>query len=100
MAFHELAANASAYGALSAGHGQLAVTWEIDSSGEHPMLHVHWREAGGPAVAPPDHRGFGRRLVEQGLVRELGGDVSLDFAPDGFVCLMRLPLSSKLEAVV
>ena len=56
-----------------------------------------WCERGGPPVADPDHLGFGGRLLEKGLARELSGEVSLDYNPNGLMCTMRLPLRA-LEA--
>ena len=52
--------------------------------------------ATGPIVAPPSHRGFGSRLIERGAARELGGQVRLDFQPEGVACAFHLPLSQKI----
>jgi two-component sensor histidine kinase len=82
MGFHELATNAARYGALSNTTGIVAVSWDIAPDGR--TLRLIWRETGGPAVAYPQRKGFGLRLVELG--RELGGMVKLDFAADGLVC--------------
>ena len=49
-------------------------------------LALRWTERGGPPVAPPERRGFGSRLVEQGLPLDLGGSARLDFEPAGLVC--------------
>ena len=84
MGFHELATNAAKYGALSSSNGVVAVYWEIEPDGR--SLKLSWRESGGPTVIHPERRGFGLRLIEHGLGRELGGMVRLDFAPDGLVC--------------
>ena len=97
MAFHELATNAGKYGALSVPAGEVEVTWTLDDPAQPALVEILWREAGGPPVTPPTRRGFGSRLVEKGLARELGGEVSLRFAPEGLTCLMRLPLSHKLH---
>ena len=53
-----------------------------------------WREHDGPRVRPPRGKGFGRRLLEQGLSRELGGAISLAFEPAGVVCSIAAPLPS------
>ena len=40
----------------------------------------------GPAVqAPPQRKGFGGRIIEQ-MVRQLQGEVRLDWRPGGLVC--------------
>ncbi len=92
MAFHELATNAAKYGALSLSEGQVRVEWRLDVSPAGERLRLTWCEQGGPAVLPPTRRGFGSRLVEEGLAHELGGAVELRFEPDGLVCAMDLPL--------
>ncbi len=84
MGFHELATNAARYGALSNSAGHVAVSWEIEAGGA--SLKLTWRETGGPTVVHPERRGFGLRLIEHGLGRELGGMVRLDFAPAGLLC--------------
>jgi two-component sensor histidine kinase len=84
MGFHELATNAAKYGALSSSNGMVAVYWAIEPDGK--SLKLTWRESGGPTVIHPERRGFGLRLIEHGLGRELGGMVRLDFAPAGLVC--------------
>lgn len=98
MAFHELATNATKYGALSVDRGRVEVTWSLATGAEPVILLLEWRETGGPAVAEPVRRGFGSRLIEHALAREFEGDIDLTFAPDGVTCRMRLPLSAKLRA--
>ena len=44
---------------------------------------------------PPAQRGFGTRLLERGLARELGGTVTLDFRPEGVVCEIEAPLRQQ-----
>jgi two-component sensor histidine kinase/integral membrane sensor domain MASE1 len=89
MALHELGTNAAKYGALSVAGGQVSVTWTLD--GED--VRMAWAEKGGPPVTTPERRGFGSRLIEQGLARELNGEVTLEFRPDGVRC----ELSFKLK---
>ncbi|HEY8616789.1 PAS domain-containing sensor histidine kinase [Phenylobacterium sp.] len=88
MALHELGTNAAKYGALSAPGGRVEIGWTAETAG----LRLTWRERGGPPVAPPTRRGFGSRLLERGLARELGGGVRLTFDPQGVVCEIFAPL--------
>jgi two-component sensor histidine kinase len=84
MALHELADNAARHGALSVPGGRVEVSCHADTSGLTAEL--HWQECGGPPLAgPPARRGFGVRLIERALVRDLGpaARVRLDFHPDG-----------------
>ncbi len=97
MAFHELATNAAKYGALSAPAGRVEVSWTIERLGRESWVDILWRESGGPEVLAPTRRGFGSRLIQQGIAREFDGQVSMGFEPDGLTCRMRLPLSLKLR---
>ena len=87
LAFHELATNASKYGALAADTGELAVTWGR-SDGE---VRIRWEEHGGPPVTPPERHGFGRVLLEKLVGATLNGSVTLDFRPAGLVCDIVFP---------
>jgi two-component sensor histidine kinase len=96
LALHELATNAAKYGALSVPDGRVEVAWSIDRvDHRRRMVEIVWRERGGPAVRPPELRGFGSRLIESGLAREFGSTVSLDFAPAGVECRICLPLAAS-----
>ncbi|HEY8615383.1 PAS domain S-box protein [Phenylobacterium sp.] len=90
LAMHELCTNALKYGALSNDSGRVAIDWTVDSGARR--LALTWTESGGPPVRPPGRRGFGSRMIERGLAGELGGDVALDFRPEGLVCRIDAPL--------
>jgi two-component sensor histidine kinase len=89
LAVHELCTNAVKYGALSSESGRIQVRWEM--LGE-ARLRFCWEESGGPRVVPPARRGFGTRLIDTALARELGGEVELDYRPSGVVCTVEAPL--------
>jgi two-component sensor histidine kinase len=91
MAFHELATNAAKYGALSNATGTVNVRWVTLPNGN--TLQFTWEERGGPTVIRPLHRGFGLRLIEHGMERELSGKVKLDFQPEGLVCTWDMKLT-------
>jgi two-component sensor histidine kinase len=92
MALHELATNAAKHGALSTAAGRVALDWRTDGG----AVELRWMESAGPPVQPPTRRGFGSTLIEQSIVSSLGGEARFDFAPTGFVCTIRLPLSDKV----
>lgn len=72
MAFHELATNAVKHGALSVAEGRLTVRWRLDH--EAGALRLSWEERGGPpAPATPARQGFGSRVIEATIKRQLGG---------------------------
>ena len=92
MLFHELATNAAKHGALSSGVGQVCVAWRVHGEAGRQVLEIDWAERDGPPVARPTRRGFGSRLIERSLQGQLGGEASLDFAPEGLRSHIRLPL--------
>ncbi len=88
LALHELATNAAKYGALRPEGGQVSVRWTYGKG----MLALCWRESGGPPVSAPTRRGFGTRMLERALARELGGSVVLRYEPSGVVCEIDAPV--------
>ncbi len=104
LALHELVTNAARHGALAVASGRLQVRWSV--SAESPVdrsspsrLRLDWLEQGGPAPAPPLRRGFGTRLLSNALPAQLGGRVSLDFAPSGLHAVIEATLPSLGEPV-
>jgi two-component system CheB/CheR fusion protein len=93
MAIHELATNASKYGALSTGSGRIDVRWQLRAEGRRDRLQLHWVESGGPPVQGATRRGFGTRLITEGLAYELNGEAVLEYAETGVSCRIDVPLS-------
>jgi two-component sensor histidine kinase len=94
LAFHELATNATKYGAWSVPGGRVELRWSLRrSQSGSAIVNIVWRERGGPPVAPPTSRGFGSRLLERGLARSFRGTVRLNFRPEGVECHICLPVS-------
>ena len=91
LVFHELATNASKYGALSNATGRLKVRWRVVGA-ETRLLEVLWQETGGPAVVPPTRRGFGSDLIVSNL-RGHGGTTELTYLVTGVTCSLSLPLA-------
>lgn len=93
MALHELATNAAKYGALSVPEGKIRVSWTVTSPPDgRLMCHMSWEESGGPPVAPPTRRGFGRVVIERIVARAVHGEVSIDYAPSGLHWSLVFPL--------
>jgi PAS domain S-box-containing protein len=88
LALHELGTNAAKYGALSTESGRVSIAWREAG----PRLLIDWKEEGGPAVSRPSRRGFGTRLIEQGLAGDLQGSARLLFEPDGLRCTIEASL--------
>jgi PAS domain S-box-containing protein len=95
MAFHELATNASKYGALSTESGRINVAWSLAVHEDHVCVELEWTEIGGPLVEPRLHRGFGSRLIENGLAHEVGGSASILYRTEGVYCTMRFPVEPE-----
>ncbi|MGG5823495.1 HWE histidine kinase domain-containing protein [Falsiroseomonas sp. HW251] len=97
MVLHELATNATKYGALSVPEGRVRVTWQLDSS--TASLTITWRESGGPKVAgKPARRGFGSRVIEATVQNQLGGRVRRAWEEDGLVCVMTVPVARAVAS--
>lgn len=90
LGLNELAGNAVRHGALSRPGGEVDLTWSLSEDG---VASLSWHESGGPKASPPppERRGFGLRLLERGLVHDLGegASVSLRFPEEGLEALIR-----------
>jgi PAS domain S-box-containing protein len=92
MALQELTTNAVKHGALSNATGTVDIVWDVVRAEPDSRLHLRWQESGGPPVQPPTRQGFGTRLIERSLARELNGDVQIRFNPEGVLCTVDAPL--------
>jgi two-component sensor histidine kinase len=93
MALHELVTNAAKYGALSAEEGAVRLRWTISDDDHGRRLRLRWVETGGPLVEQPRRRGFGRRLIERTIQKDLGGELTLEFESSGLQASMSIPIS-------
>jgi PAS domain S-box-containing protein len=91
IAFNELATNAVKYGAFSNDAGTISIAWTLEDETGGRRLNLQWREKDGPPVRPPSRKGFGSRVLEQGLAHELNGKVDLNYRPSGVVCIIDMP---------
>ena len=91
LALHELATNASKYGALSVPEGKVAVRWQLESTGGRPRFRMTWCESGGPIVTEPTRRGFGRQVIQQATAQALAGKMTQEFLPDGVRWILNIP---------
>jgi two-component sensor histidine kinase len=82
LALHELATNATKYGAWSNTAGIVHLL--LRDEGE--TLRMTWTERGGPPVRAPERSGFGQRLLERA-----GKSPSFNYHPEGlqFEALLR-----------
>lgn len=86
LILHELATNATKYGALSASDGVARLSWTVEpgeASAEGSQVRLSWVESDGPAVEPPRRQGFGTRLLTALAEYELDGRVELNLRTSG-----------------
>ncbi|WP_166802507.1 sensor histidine kinase [Microvirga pakistanensis] len=96
LAIHELATNATKYGSLTTSEGKVNVMWAVTPALNPPVLIVEWVESGGPLVKQPTRQGFGTKLIQRGLAQQLGGEIKLDFKPEGIRCVITFPISNVM----
>jgi two-component sensor histidine kinase len=91
LILHELATNATKYGALSLPNGGVSLSWAI----EREVLRLRWREFNGPRVEQPTRTGFGSRLIDRGLS---GSEVVRRYLSEGFELDLEIPLSTLRDS--
>lgn len=87
---HELATNATKYGALSGPQGRVTISWRIE--GRRRI--IRWTESGGPPVEPPIKRGYGSVFLQR-LLEGVDGAVTTTYAASGVVVEINLPLTAR-----
>ena len=99
LILHELATNATKYGALSRPAGRIDIAWRLDEAvAAEPQFSMIWKEQDGPPVEVAQKRGFGRTFIEASAKATLKGEAAFDYAPDGFCFRLLAPAGNVLEA--
>lgn len=94
LTLHELATNASKYGALSNETGTIDIDWVIEQ-GDRRALRITWRERGGPTVAgEPRTVGTGFSIA-RALLNTGRGELATDWHPEGLHATLTLPLPGQ-----
>jgi PAS domain S-box-containing protein len=84
LLLHELATNATKYGALSLqDKGSVDINWSIDGKAEEARFKFQWQERDGPPVVVPTRTGFGSLLLEKLASQDFGAQPIVTFAPHG-----------------
>ena len=92
LALHELGTNCIKYGAWSVPGGTVRVVWSLVRDGaQPPQLRLNWTERGGPVVAEPTRKGFGRMMIERMVAQKLDGSVEAIFDVKGLSWTLRVP---------
>jgi PAS domain S-box-containing protein len=95
MVIHELATNATKYGALAGDAGAVRVSWTIDKSASE--LQFNWLEENGPPVRKTGKPGFGARALERMLTGALGGTAELSLPESGARFTASLPVAMLIS---
>ena len=96
LAVHELATNAVKYGAITAPHGKIHVSWHCEPGETSQVLHFEWRELGLTTKPACGREGFGHELLLRSLPYDLGATTQIAFEEDGFYFRMSLPLGTDV----
>ncbi|MEX4006042.1 sensor histidine kinase [Neoaquamicrobium sediminum] len=89
LIFHELATNASKYGALHSHDGAIAIEWVVVAD----QLELHWKETvADREIHPPTLEGFGSKLANSSATGQLRGEISYDWRASGVHIHFRLPM--------
>ncbi len=93
LTFHELATNALKYGEVGRSPDTLQVVWGLRQA--ESVLWLSWRESGGQAVVQPEKAGFGTKLIDMNITRELNGRIKRNYTPDGLQIEILIPLAER-----
>ena len=95
LTFHELATNALKYGEVGNSTETLKVDWKVLRNGREKRLVLHWREASSTPIAVPEKTGFGTKLIDMNITRELGGTIERGYRDDGLEIEISIPLRGE-----
>jgi PAS domain S-box-containing protein len=97
LALHELATNATKYGALSNAGGRVLISWNIVRISDEMRFHLEWRESDGPIVVAPIQKGFGHTIFERMIGQSLKATIEMQYQSDGVVWSLDTDLASVSE---
>ncbi|TWG92388.1 two-component sensor histidine kinase [Mesorhizobium sp. J18] len=92
LAVHELATNASKYGAFASHEGRLSLSWRIKDD----VLEIIWREYVPRLGRRSRKRGFGTEIIERMLGGMLDAEISRIFHRNGLECVISIPIGRLL----
>jgi len=93
LVVHELATNASKYGALSVPAGRVKLSWSVSGTGAGRRFRFDWIESNGPLVTHPTRTGFGTMLITSIAASDFDCEPQLFYEADGFRYGLDAPLS-------
>ncbi|KSV86653.1 sensor histidine kinase [Sinorhizobium sp. GL28] len=96
MALHELATNATKYGALANTTGVVKLSWSLEDEG----IAIRWREEGADLAGKPSdpiRKGFGTLVLERMLGMALNAALERVMHADGIEWRITIPRDTKDE---
>lgn len=94
-ALHELITNAGKHGSLSRHTGRLDMSWTVARTQRGLTLLLEWNESEGPAPKRTRRPGFGSRLINMVIERQLNGEVRQNFDTKGLHAQLTVPLTHE-----
>lgn len=94
LTFHELATNALKYGDGDNSVGGLKVNWRLNGQGKKRRLVLNWAERNANGASAPEKTGFGTKLIDMNITRELDGKIERRYAEDGLRVEIDIPYRS------
>ena len=87
LVLNELVTNATKHGALRESTGRVT----IECAEQDGQIVLVWRESGGKTIdGPPGHLGFGTRLCQITVEKQLGGEIKWEWRPEGLTVTLTL----------
>ena len=92
LVLHELAANATRFGAWADGYdGQVSLDWQRDGGN----VVLTWIETGGPGLdGPPDRSGTGSTIMDR-MVAAARGTIDRNWKPEGLHAVLTVPIDGR-----
>lgn len=91
LTFHELATNALKYGEAANSVGVLNVEWSLSGGRKDKRLRLNWSERSGKPVKKPEKIGFGTKLIDMNITRELDGTIERVYEANGIKIAIDIP---------
>jgi two-component sensor histidine kinase len=96
LLIHELATNATKYGALGEDGGMVHIRSELQGGD----LALEWLEDGGPSITgEPQRTGFGTVLSQLSIRDQLGGELTREWNEAGLRVTIRVPQANLQRQV-
>ena len=94
LAIHELATNATKYGALAEPNGRISICWIVDPGPDGDWVRLSWTETGVRTAKAMGRPGFGTELLTRRIPYELRGRGAMELRAHGLHATVEFPLGA------